>query len=398
MLRRFLRVATNIGPVHLLFQVICLIGLSWQVFEISTEHLKYKVSCRTTVFIPEDIEDLSMGICLPIFYATDYQKLKTGLQNKWMLFENLSINEIYNYTYDADNILNEGGYWKDIQSKSTNLLSIMKMEKYVYNGKICYLYSVKSFKTLSMFELEGGMVAHLAFGKEISKASDVALFIAEKDRIPFRETIRARRTFRGSSSMKLDTFQSSHYSIRKQLLPPPYETACFSYSKLNFTNRIECIQQCVILKWFHKWGAISSRSLVPNKLHDYKFVKSGNYKSKKAEKEKIHLSCQSSCPKTSCEDTHIVTIPESAAHTGWDSFFKSNISIIWERQIPSIPSAIISCRATSTLTELILYIMSSASTWTGLSMMSINPMLVFRKLSKRKLENEISPLQTSSTS
>ena len=339
-----------------------------------------------------------MGICVPIFYAIDYQRFKTGLQNKWTLYESLSINEIYNYTYDADNIIEEGGYWKDLQSKSTNLLSIMKMKKYVYNGNICYIYSVKSFNTLSMFELEGGMVAHLAFGKEISNTSYIYLFIAEKDRIPIRETIRARRTFRGSSSTKLDTFQSSHYSIRKQLLPLPYETGCFNYSKWNFTNWIECTQQCVVLKWFQKWGAISTKSLVPNKLHDYKFVKSGNYKNKKAEQEKIHLSCQSSCPKISCEDTHIITIPESAAHTGWDSFFKSNISIIWERQIPSIPSAIISCRPTSTLTELILYIMSSVSTWTGLSMMSINPMLFFRRLSKRKSENEVSPLQISSTS
>ena len=60
--------------------------------------------------------------------------------------------------------------------------------------------------------------------------------MAEKGRIPFRETIGAQYTNRGDSFMKPDSFTSSHYSIREQLLPPPYETHCYSYSQRNFSN------------------------------------------------------------------------------------------------------------------------------------------------------------------
>ena len=188
-------------------------------------------------------------------------------------------------------------------------------------------------------------------------------------------------------------FQSSHCSITKKLLPRPYETGCFSYSKLNFTNSIECIERCIVLKSVRKWGAISRGSLVSIGVHDYKFLNSSNFTKKRAELEEIRLSCQSSCPNTSCEDTHIVTIQESSAHIGWDSLFSKNLSITWQRQIPSIPSAKISCRPSSSPIELLLYMMSSVSTWTGLSMMSINPILLLRNLSKRKSAPRMSPLE-----
>ena len=99
------------------------------------------------------------------------------------------------------------------------------------------------------------------------------------------------------------------------------------------------------------------------------------------ELREIRLFCQKFCPNTSCDETQIVTIHERETHT---NYFK-NVSIAWERMTPSVPSAIILCRPTSTLTELILYMMSSISTWTGLSMMSINPLLLLRRLSKTKL-------------
>ena len=274
MLHQCLRLPRNIELVPLLFQVTCLIGLSWQLFEISTEYFKYKVSCRTTVFIPEQVEDLSMGICVPIGFAIDYKKFHTELQHNEILnkydnkkmVENLSIHEIFNFTYDAENILYVSGYWKDewnLTPKLNNFSSVMKMQKYFFHSEMCYVYSFKFFKPLSVQWIKGGSVVYLDFGNQISETYAVSLFIAEKDRIPYRETIEARHTYRGNS-MKSDNFQSSHYSIRRKLFPPPYETACFSYSGLNFTNSIECIERCLVFKSFEKWGEIPSRSFVPS--------------------------------------------------------------------------------------------------------------------------------------
>ena len=130
--------------------------------------------------------------------------------------------------------------------------------------------------------------------------------MAEKDKVPFRETIKGRFLFRGNSSSKLDLFESSHYSIRKELLPPPYETGCFSYSKLHFTSSIECLERCVVHKSFQKWGAIPDICLVPTNEVDYKFVPIVNYTKYLAELDEIRLSCRPSCPNTTCEDTQIL--------------------------------------------------------------------------------------------
>ena len=404
MLHRCLLFTTNIKSIPLLIQVGCLLGLSWQLFQISGEYFKYKVNIQTTVFIPEQVEDLSMGICIPIQYAIDYKKFNTEVQYNWTpdefghkrMFRNLSIHEIYNYTYHADKILYLVSYPKD-QGKSgwklTNFSSVMKMEKYYFSSTICYLYSVRFFKPFSVDKTERNIIMFLLFGVQISQTSAVVLFIAPNYGIPFREIIKAAYIPRGYTSIKLDKFESSHYSIRKELLPPPYETSCFSYSNLNFTNSIECIERCVILKCLQKWGEISIDSLAPNKIDDYKFINSSNFTKKKAELDEIRVSCELSCPNTSCEDTYIVTIQESGIHFGWDDMSQKKVSIVWGRKTSSISSTRISCRPTSTLPELILFMMSSISTWTGLSMMSINPILLIQSLSKTNLAPRILPLQ-----
>ena len=117
---------------------------------------------------------------------------------------------------------------------------------------------------------------------------------------------------------------------------------------------------------------------------DYKFLKSSNYTNYSTELHEIRIFCQSFCPNVSCYDTHTVTIQESESYLGLDILYEKNISIAWQRKTPSIPSATIFCRSTSTLPELILYMMSSVSTWTGLSMMSFNPTSFLRKLSRIK--------------
>ena len=399
MLYRRLLFGRNIELAPLLFKFTCLIGLSWQLFEVCSAYFRYKVNSQISMFIPEQVEDLSMGICIPIQYVINYEKLNTEVQYNWTpdefarkeMLRNLSFHEIYNYTYNADDVLYESDYWEDEDGwswESTNF-SNMEMQKYYFNSNICYLYSVKSFKPFSLRWIRWGVVTYHHFGKGISTTPIVCLFIAEKNRIQFRETIEAPCTYRGNSSVKIDFFKSSHYSLRGQLLPLPYETACVTY--FEFRNSIECIEHCLLAKSFKIWGKISITSLVPDNKVNYKFI--NNYTNYIDQVEEIRLSCLLSCPNISCEDTHIVTIQESAAHVGVESLSKKNISFAWQRTRPSVPSAKILSRPTLTFTELIVYIMSSVSTWTGLSMMSINPILLFRSLSKTKSAPRIVPLQ-----
>ena len=392
MLYRRLLFDRNIGSAPFLFKLICLIGLSWQLFEISSEYVKYKVDIQTTVLIPEEVEDMSMVICLPIEYLINYNKFNAELQYNWTrreferkdMLRNLSIHQVYYYTYDANDILYTIHIW-NTGSKSKNFSLYLKMQKYFFKSEICYLYSLKSFKPVSVQLIGAGLVAYLQFNKHISETHAVYLFIVEKDKISFRETIAAQYIYRGSP-IKLDHFQSSYYSIKYQLLPPPYETACYSYSQLNFTNRIECIEKCIVLKFYKKWGAISTASLIPNKAINYKFIKKSIYTN--AELRQIRLSCQTSCPNKSCNHTEIITIQEREVHNNY-----KYVSISWQRKLPSILSVKISCRPTSILLELFLYVMSSVSTWTGLSIMSINPFFLFRSLAKAKLTPGISTLE-----
>ena len=101
------------------------------------------------------------------------------------------------------------------------------------------------------------------------------------------------------------------------------------------------------------------QALVPNNGVDYTFEKVSNHTKYFAEQDKIDLSCRSSCPDTNCDDTQVLTIYEKEAYFDLQSSFEKDISIFWERKMPSVPSVTISCRPTMALTELILYMMSS---------------------------------------
>ena len=284
MLHQFLPLPKNVDTAPLLFKVTCLVGLSWQMFQISSEYFKYEVNIRTTVFKLKITEDLSMGICIPVSYAIDYNTFNNAYEYNWKpnefyykrILNNLSIHEIYNYTYEPDNILYRIGYQEAERrrdTKSTNFSSIMKMKKYLFNSNICYLYSLNFFKPMRVQWIRGGNVVFLNFGNQISETYAVWLFIAERDRIPLRENTEARYIYRGNSSTITYSYQSSHYSIRTHSLPPPYETGCFSYSKLNMADSIECSERCLLLKSFERWGKIPSSSFVSNNAVDYKFVK-----------------------------------------------------------------------------------------------------------------------------
>ena len=202
MLHRRLSFARNIQLVPLLFKLLCLIGLFWQLLDISSEYFKYKVDILTTVTIPDEVQNLSMAICLPIRFVFDFEKFNTKLEFNWTpdefdrqdMIRNLSINEIYNYTYDADNIVYQvnyhNSYWHALVSK-TNLSSLMKLQKYFFSYKICYLYSVRYFEPLSIKQLRGSSIASILFSKEISEIPSFLLFLQRK--IKFHSERRLKR-------------------------------------------------------------------------------------------------------------------------------------------------------------------------------------------------------------
>ena len=217
----------------------------------------------------------------------------------------------------------------------------------------------------------------------------VNLYMAPVDGVPYREARESRNIYTGNKiSSRTNYIETSFYSITTELLPSPYETHCFDYNNTGVLNQAECIERCLLEAGLRRWNRIPETAILPISSMNYSFVNSSESVSVVTQ---MRLSCEYSCPNVSCSDTQIVTIREIGAHLKLDDV-NLNVTLIWKRKSPSIPSVKIICRVSSGITDLIIYMMSSISTWTGFSILGMNPVLILKKFKPKvkSLETELS--------
>lgn len=380
-----------------LFVISCLGGLLWQQYQLCEEYFQYKVSRQTRVYTPEVLQDLAMIICVPV-YSVIEAKLKSQENESWEYLKRapgsqkqitFKISELKQFSAHENAILSSIIYWSSYSSmaqRNHNFSELVNSSKFFYDFDICYKYALSAEIMPNVQYISGGTVASFFFNNKLSNASGISLLIGDRNRTPYWELAYSRYIYRGSSSntfTQSNMFESSHYSISSQLLPPPYETHCHDYTAHNLVNRIECINECRISQAMKQWGRIPSDVMVANMTINYSFL-TLNYTSS-SKLDNMRLSCDASCSMISCDDKHFVTFKENEVHI---NDLPTGTSIAWDINIPLIPSVSIASRPVSYLTELILYIMSSVSTWTGLSIISLNPFIIFKRLtSQRKVSD-----------
>ena len=378
-------------------------GLLWQQHIIFFEYFKYKVSIQTTVFTPKIVEHVAMVICIPGEAALDYNKINKETGRNWKFesehmqdhgkLTNMTIPEINQFTYFGENILYGVYYWGDRFGAYYHVdkisLHFNESIKYYCNRYICYKYVLKGNDSINIRLVTGGSITNLCFNDNLQNTYAVNLYMAPADGVPYREARESRNIYTGNKiSSRTNYIETSFYSITTELLPSPYETHCFDYNETGVLNQAECIERCLLETGLRRWNRIPETAIFPISSINNSFVSSSESVSVVTQ---MRLSCEYSCPNVSCSDTQIVTVREIGAHLELDDV-NPNVTLIWKRKSPSIPSVKIICRVSSGITDLIIYMMSSISTWTGFSILGMNPIVIFKKFKPKfqSLDTEFS--------
>ena len=363
-------------------------GLLWQQYLIFIEYFKYKVSIQTTVFTPKTVEHLAMVICIPSGAAINYEKINKETGRNWTFnseymkgnkkLSNMTITETNQYTYFGEDILRGVYYWENSSWAQFHLGNVSshlsESMKYYCNHYICYKYLLKDNNSISIRLVTGGTITTLNFNDYLQNTYALNLYMAPADGVPYREARESRNIYLGDKmSSRTNFLETSYYTITTELLPSPYETHCFDYNQLSVLNQAECIEQCLLEKGLRRWNRIPEVAMFSLSSMNYSFTNSRD--SPNDAVTKMRLSCEISCPNISCADTQVVTIREIAVHLE----YVNNVTLTWKRKLPSIPSVNIICRVSYGITDLIIYMMSSISTWTGLSIIGLNPVEILKK-------------------
>lgn len=199
--------------------------------------------------------------------------------------------------------------------------------------------------------------------------------------------------YNGSLCSDSSRYDSNHKTIEKKGLESPYETNCLPYKDFGFHGRDQCIEDCVSKQVWSSLRRISLLSPVleandSTPLSRVSLRNQTNY----ATFLRIQKHCESkTCKKQDCLDVQYVTETESSLF----DCKKFGRVFSWNHRVFSQISYRITSTASLPFFEFLIYILSSISTWTGLSIVACNPVLLGQHLLKEyKTRNKTQPQST----
>jgi hypothetical protein len=376
------------------------------------------VTTRTNVFIPDIIDPLAVSICVRLENLLDFEALNEDLGKNWtyesasnddMLIctiqNELSVRQMFNYTPREDEIIENLVVRKTVAdgdvmlSDQKDIKKATNVRKYLYMGFICYKIMIINDQPLSLRRLvasldSSGMIRFIKFSQKMKMSNVVKITLGNFNSLPFRGLMVTPYTFRTYNSTTdqalLNYFVSNHYTMTIESLEDPYETQCFNYRSMKMINEIECIESCIRNRTEQKTGKLPFTTLV-QEPSEKKVLNQLDLIHPHINNifQKINQECAlGKCARPSCFDSQVIT------HTS--SYERSNFS--WKHVVPTQTSFLIVSRPQLSAVEFITYLLGAVSTWTGISIISMNPVKLLKfnwkeYVSKSKAEKGIQERQ-----
>lgn len=328
---------------NILYHLLCLSGLVWQITQISTNFLLYDVLKDINVIMPEKVNrsEMILTVCFENYEILIYDKYITGFGNKelgltfspnpdlalmkYLVFRDSTFSERFNMTPNSSALYRGNSKGIDFMSgrlycTQRNYYTIRKL--WMSNVSALYVVSGHRFPIFNLNRL----IRIEKFGNENQ-----------------------------SAAVKIDSYS---YSLER--LPHPYIDNCMDYKKLGYRNRQEAMANC-------------EENLHPGKVSMYRNIdrSSKDILNKKysPQHDKICSDAKDDCVQkiyltkivSSVYSPHrLPTVALSISRTQLPSF-----TVVSKPRIDNI--------------NYVTYILGALGTWLGFSFASINPIRCIQK-------------------
>ena len=402
-----------------LFFLTCLSALTWQLYEVFLLYCQYQVKSTTKLFIPEVINSLPISLCVYIYDILDLDRLNKetqrswshpysfilGDKNNWYPF-NLTISQLFQYTPTPAEVITGFRYMKSSSLKhndwrfspprsESNLLKAgIQVERHLYLSMICYQVSLNESQKLMFSDVASGispgLISGVFYSQQVRRSRGMVLFIGDsngrKPLVELQNTPFFLTGYNVKEDKKLfNCLTVEHSMMKTQLLPPPYETKCFDYGRKKYYNEVDCREECMTRETWNKLHRVHHMTFVREDYesrHDsrIRIDTSDILSNASLEKELFEIAeyCRKmECNKISCHHSSVIT---NNIKLSWNDFYASDeTSYIMRHLLPTQHYVETSSTPSISIVELIIYILGSVSTWTGLSILDFNPVsIIFR--------------------
>ena len=372
----------------MLFWAAASMGLMWQLCLLLKQYFDYRVSIQTTIITRDAIDNLDISVCVQSRVVLNYDKLYLNTGRKWTLenttykdLHNLTVAETMEYTLDGYDLLDNiflptrsTSVW--LRRRDTRSHAVFT--KFLYQAYVCYKVSILS-RDVTLQELPGGVIKEIGF-KGIEASMGLYITLSLTGKYPYNSIFAARYIHRGENS-SMNFYRSSHYTTLVDALPAPYETDCYDYTRDGFHDEAECRELCFANRTFDLLGKLPESTLI-TQSSNLSILEANEYDEKDndliAVLNQIRSNCSLyKCHKKACHTTHISTVSDNGINVVLSEEDAADRVISWQHIVPNQPSFEIRCRATTSFIDLLLFILSCVSSWTGLSVLSLSPRKVW---------------------
>ena len=383
------------NAIFWVFVALSIGGLVWQSVLICDLYFQYKVTTRTRVFIPDIIDPLAVSVCVQLHNLFDYDRVFKDLGKNWtaqalerepdLMLSQLNVQQMFDYSPPNDDVIdiivvrNSFTSTPNIIIKPEMVKSKTLISKYLYMGFLCYKVKVVQDQPLTLRHyvaslLGSGLIRFIKFSQKMQTSNMIKITLGNMDTPPFHGLMVTPYIFREyndtDKTAKYSYFVSNHYIMTKESLESPYETKCWNYKLMSLTNEVDCIETCVLNKTLDKFQKIPYTTLI--KSGSNKKLLTGldlNGSGANNQFQKINKECTDKCSRPACKDFQVIT--DTA------SYSRGNFS--WKHVVPSQTSFDIESRPQLKFVEFLTYLLGTITTWTGLSIISMNPVNLLTK-------------------
>ena len=383
-----------------LYIVICLVGLMWQLIEVSIEYFKYETSTGIRMLFPDDVTFPDISVCLRYTDILDFDELNKQTDRSYSFTtedkmvrhyqENLTVNQIFSFTPNVNETLDgivfrQKDSYKRYSCAHGGCQKVFAISKYYYLEYMCYRYTnvqvskTVSYATIAVTPSSPGTIFKLTFSRAFNNVSYLKLALHSANLYPFRSlrtTPVTRRYFDAkSSTAKYNTFVSYQSQLVTQYLPQPYATKCIDYKLIGLDSSAHCRELCVknhTLNLFHKVPFSVILTAQDLSLHNSLYALSYNDVANESTSQ-VLLAIESMCENEICnlKDCNIATI---VTHTTKEP--GTNVLVL-RIILPYTPYIYVKHNASIQFVAFLTFILSTISTWTGLSILRMNPFTSF---------------------
>lgn len=338
--------------VHKIFNFIyitfCVVGLLWQILQISLNYFQFDVVTDIKIIMPEDniaVGNISLSICIPSEYVLNrsiFQQIESKYENK----KDFRRRDFVKTCLNIGDRFNESLRGDEIFSPLNNLSSILEN---IYQGFNCYVF--ESVKTEYKYFLNTRIMNDPQF-----------IWIQISRQYPPVDGRLVAVFDEMSTDIKYPVIESNTYFISK--LSSPYIDKCINYGRLGMINRKHAIDECLNEKVMRMGNKVPYASIVWKEN-----VSLFNYGQEKVEEVYVN-ECKNQYSKyDDCHSEIVFTYVSIEKNPSGNNTGKI---LLWIDP-GHIPSYGIKSKPRIDPIDFVTYIFGALGSWLGFSFLACNP-------------------------